>query len=192
MHHCGTLVLYSLSAAAAAIFYNVKNCFFSIHIISWMTNMIVAYLYPPSVGVRLQVPISFHAVIVEIWFCIHFHLQQRQSSTMLRIVSSAFTLFLGWPIWWVGCSIPVSPIRRCKVSSTHLFPCRHCGNLVLYSLSAAAAFPLQKPQTKCMFQYSSLVNIFDTTTTPLELVGISQKQEEMETLNNWLQNLATK
>ena len=52
-----------------------------------------------------------------------------------------------------------------------------CG--VLYSLSAAAAFPLLKPQTKCMSQYCSLVNIFDTTTSPFELVSISLKQEEM-------------
>ena len=30
-----------------------------------------------------------------------------------------------------------------------------------------------------MSRYCSLVNIFDTTTSPLELVGISLKQEEM-------------
>ena len=30
-----------------------------------------------------------------------------------------------------------------------------------------------------MSRYCSLVNIFDTTTSPLELIGISLKQEEM-------------
>ena len=105
------------------IFYNVKNCFFSTHIISWTINM------------------------------------------MDRL--------------WHTCS----PIRRCKVSNTRLFGCCRCGNVILYSLSAAAAFPLQEPQTKCMSRYCSLVNIFDMT-SPLELVGISLKQEEVETLQN--------